>query len=1243
MRHPRAYVALCMIVLGTAASSAQPAAPVGDVVSRLRELGPVKMNGWRFHYPAVAGGEHPGFDDSKWRQVNPEHRWEHENAAAWYRKLIVIPEAVGGVPVTGQKVELRVAVDDDSEVYVNGKLVGKFHWDQGRVTLSEAAEAGQNYLVAVKAINQGGPGRLLSATLHYDRLDQVATRAHEAADVLAFASRLVAAAEHQGREVTNPLDASARAIRFEALAGGDTEAFEASLQRAEELLRSLDPLAKQYTIHLVGHAHIDMNWLWLWPETVEVCRRTWTQAVKFMDEFPEFCFSQSQPGAYIAIQQQDPELFAQMQRYAREGRWDITGGTWVEGDTNMASGEALVRQLLLSREYFLEHFGKAPEIGWLPDNFGHAWTVPTIFADAGLKYYYFCRCGKGIPMFWWEGPDGSRLLAYNYRWYNDRAHPGMVDIPLQLEEKSGIKRCMFVYGVGDHGGGPTRRDLERIAAYRARPLAPKFRFSTASQFYEAALAEKQDFPVIRDELNFTFQGCYTSQSENKRQNRLAENRLPVAEMLSVFAEPYGVKYPYEALRQGWRNTCFDQFHDIFCGSAIHGSYEYSTGLFEQTMGAVDSAMAAASEALLARIETEGEGIPIVVFNPVGWRRDEFVTATVRTAQRAAGFAVRDSRGREVPVQILDRRQEGEGHLATLGFVARELPSLGYEVYRAIPGERGRRATPPEAAPEGVCRLASDRWTADLDKSSGALRAAVCRPSGRKLLVKGEAGDLLEVLMEAPHGMSAWNIGRIVETVPLDRAERVEILEHGPVRTRAAVVHRFRDSVIRQYVSVYEGLPRLDFDLDINWQEVADNSAPAPMLKVAFPLALENPTAHFEIPFGVMERAPTGAEVPGQKWVDVAAQELRVRGSAMPFEPLDLTWYFNADGVATEKNPGDGDFDHGGRCYPAGIFAGAQDGRMVLEGRPYLVPPLADGMNNMIRCEGQTLKLRVRPGSALHILGASSNGAHGGLLGLRYEDGQIGSARLSFSDWCFGPGADETDALQLGYRLDRNGRTEPTVHVWQRTVSLDPERTLVAVTLPAEADLHLFAITAGAPVDRRTVRGVALLNDCKYGHDVTGSRLRLTLLRTSYAPDPVPEKGRHVLRYALLPHEGDWREGRVMRRAYEFNRPVIAYVAAPHGGELPARYSFVSLQPANLVLVALKRAEDGEGSIVRFFEAHGEKASATMSFSRGVASAVETNCVEVKREGSTLRRLDAHTVTLEVGPHQIKTLRIRWAE
>ena len=407
---------------------------------------------------------------------------------------------------------------------------------------------------------------------------------------------------------------AAAALNLDALAANDWEAWQASVAAALAALAPFAEEAKAYTAHLVAHSHIDMNWLWPMAETVDVCKRDFAAMDGLMARYPEFRFSQSQAATYRVIEQEQPELFERMRARIASGAWDVTANTWVEGDLNTASGEALVRQLLHARRYLDEKFGVAPLICWEPDTFGHPATMPQILAKSGIRYYYFCRAGKRHPLFWWEGIDGSRVLGMqDLRGYGGDVMPSdIVGSVLDCAQPYATQRGLFVYGAGDHGGSGTARDIEAARAITATPLLPRAEPSATVPFYEQALADvaggPSPFPVVRGELNTVFEGCYTSHADIKRLNREWENGLVTAEAVATLAKLLtGADYPLAELAEAWRTGCFHQFHDILCGCAISVTYREAHERLAEVLATAQQATDDALQALAGALDAGRRG------------------------------------------------------------------------------------------------------------------------------------------------------------------------------------------------------------------------------------------------------------------------------------------------------------------------------------------------------------------------------------------------------------------------------------------------------------------------------------------------------------------------------------------------------------------------------------------------------------------------------------------------------------
>jgi len=295
---------------------------------------------------------------------------------------------------------------------------------------------------------------------------------------------------------------------------------------------------RQFTASLIGHAHIDLSWLWLWEETVhEVGPMTFWGTLRQMNRMPGLTFAQSQAAIYEATEKNYPDLFQEIGKKVKEGTWIPVGGMWVEADLNMPDGESLARQLLYGKRYFLDKFGVEVRAGWNPDSFGHNWQLPQILKKAGIDYYVFERCApEKTIIFWWEGLDGSRLLAYvPPGWYLVNLKNGVRDLLLRSYENAPIRDFMLLYGAGDHGGGPRDTDVEAILKFRNEPGHPRLEFVNPENYFRQIEKLKARYPVVKRELNFAFPGCYTTQVETKKFNRRLENLLLEAEL--VFNRP----------------------------------------------------------------------------------------------------------------------------------------------------------------------------------------------------------------------------------------------------------------------------------------------------------------------------------------------------------------------------------------------------------------------------------------------------------------------------------------------------------------------------------------------------------------------------------------------------------------------------------------------------------------------------------------------------------------------------------
>jgi alpha-mannosidase len=657
------------------------------------------------------------------------------------------------------------------------------------------------------------------------------------------------------RNVIRPLSLIVVILFLGSAAGG-------SLPQKERPPAPFKP--RDFTAHLIGHAHIDLAWLWRWEETIhDIATHTFRGTLEQMDKFPGLTFAQSQAAVYEAVEQHYPELFERIKNKIRAGTWLPVGGMWSEPDLNMPDGEAFARQLLYGKNYFREKFGVDVTVGWNPDGFGHNFQLPQILSKAGIKYYVFERCAPDkTPVFWWEGLDGSRLLAYvPPGWYLVNLKDGVRDLLEQASQNTPLKDFMLLYGEGDHGGGPRATDLAAIRKFEKDKSHPRLAFVTPEKYFHALQSAGIEFPVLKQELNFTFPACYTTQADTKKNNRQLESLLLAAEKFSAVAVSRGARsyYPERDIDEAWKIVLRNQFHDILDGSSIGPVYDESRRYYEAARTRAQRALDFSLEAIANQVDTLGEGIPLVVFNTLSWERTEPVEATVAFMHPVEAIKVIDGSGAEVPCQILGRNEEADRCEIRFLFIAEKVPSFGYESYRIL-GADGAQEFETSVIVKDLT-AENDFLKLELDPRTGWMTQLYDKKSNQEIF--DGTGNVLQAIVDEPLNMSAWELGLkgTLANIGQDGAT-VEVLEKGPVRVVMRVTNGFRNSLFVQDIVLYNKVPRVDCRVRLNWQE--RNL----MIKAAFPVAAKSSRADFEIPYGAISRPVDGTEVPALRWVDI---------------------------------------------------------------------------------------------------------------------------------------------------------------------------------------------------------------------------------------------------------------------------------------------------------------------------------------------------------------------------------------
>ncbi len=521
----RFWVPVFALVLTSGILSAQIEQPPDlhkPILDRLASLTVLEQADWHFHAD-LPHPEDPSISDASWQLVKAEDKWT--DGSRVLRRTIEIPEKINGYAVQGGRLRLDLNIASDGplvlSVFSNGSLVYHGNEDEQQpILLTADAQPGQKFVVAVRVDADTVPTRIAHSRL---LLEPPSTRPDPGLlRMQILAARPIIVAYGEGRRVREAqLKAAVEAIDLSALEHGDQAAFDSSLRESQNKLEVLRPWLQQFKIRAVGNSHIDMAWLWPWTETVEVVRNTFQSVLDLMREYPDFKFTMSSARTYEWIEEKYPAMFHEIEQRVKEGRWEVVGGMWVEPDLNMPAGESLVRQILVGKRYFKNKFGVDIKIGWNPDSFGYNWQLPQIYKKSGMDFFVtqkliWAHEFTTFPyrLFWWESPDGSRLLTYFPHDYAEGIEGEHIAqdfaqwAPSIYGQNIAIgPETMHLYGVGDHGGGPTRTMLDNAAQLMSPSVVyPKFEFSTAQGFFDDLEKKlpKMQVPTWKDELYFEY-------------------------------------------------------------------------------------------------------------------------------------------------------------------------------------------------------------------------------------------------------------------------------------------------------------------------------------------------------------------------------------------------------------------------------------------------------------------------------------------------------------------------------------------------------------------------------------------------------------------------------------------------------------------------------------------------------------------------------------------------------------------
>jgi alpha-mannosidase len=881
---------------------------------------------------------------------------------------------------------------------------------------------------------------------------------------------------------------------------------------AEQLLLPASKDVKSYTIHCIAHAHIDMNWMWDFSETVSITLDSFRTMLDLMDEYPEFIFSQSQASTYKIVEEHDPQMLEQIRRRVQEGRWEVSASTWVEADKNMPNGESHARHILYTKRYLSRLFGlemDALALDFEPDTFGHSRNIPEILNKGGVRYYFHHRAYDGHYLYRWRSPSAAEVLVHkDPMGYGVTVTADHLPYLLQFCTEMSVKDAMYNYGVGDHGGGPTRRDIELLLDMQTWPVAPTVKFSTYSAYFTALESYRDLLPIVDQELNFVFTGCYTSQSRIKMSNRIAEARLFESEtlesgalLLSDSKNPQnaercakGNEDNTQRFRQAWIRTLFNQFHDILPGSGVIDTREYCLGEFQKTMAVANTQAKNAMNQIAALIDTSN--IPV--------HRERFSVS------------------------------EGAG----VGF------GLDYAShYRFAQTERGRGKTrivhlfnPTEFDREEPVRVTI--WDWHYDPSALSVRDA-------------EDREIAFEIMAPEKSNAYW------------RHIRLDLLIHASVKgfgysTYIVTEREATDGKRYEY-------------LKNTAQALSDSDK-----------VMENDKIIAVFKAGDMRLVSLIDKDTGQEMMDANRESCAFR---LIYEDVIPKMYGSAMSAWCV-----------GR-YAKIVDLNAESKVTIYEENKGVL--------------SQKLRYRLAfERSALDIIVTLPQGSKMLHFDVSVDWHELGNdqfiPQLNFTV------PFKSDASKYRYDIPFG--------------TIDRE--------PIHDDTPGNSFVAALP-DQTEDRPMILITDSKYGFRGVNNSLSVSLIRSSTEPDPSPEYGMHKIRLGVGIVDSRCNKD-FIKATSNFNHPIHFVSGTVHGGHLPRETTFMKIC-GDALCSAIKSAEDGDGLVVRLYDANGNGGEVTVSFPENVQSAYLTDLTETKDNGKV--SIDRKAVRFRLGAHEVATVKV----
>lgn len=860
---------------------------ISEVIQGLRDRVQVNLqSGWQVTGEDLPIGEIMPARVALWQGAELDEKgyiaWEKGRKVRWLAQVVKIPDDLGGFRVGGMIA--RVALvwwSEQAQVYVNGKLCaeGDLFDFAPRVLLSESAIADSEYLIAIRLVSPGHDiGALMRSLLIFESSNPLSPEPSFIADELAVLHKyLQTFAPEKLADVAEIL----KGLDFDPASGYFTHV----LRELRNLLLpyKIDQISTK--IYLVGHAHLDMAWLWPVSETWRAAENTFHSVLNLQKDFPDLIFSHSTPALYAWIEANRPELFAQIQTQVQAGKWEVTGGFWVEPELNLISGEAIARQLLYGQRYTQAKFGKIASVVWVPDTFGFCWSLPQLMLQGGIEFFATQKLRWNdttkFPhgLFKWRSPDGSEIMSYMSALIGEGIEPvKLAEYSCEWQQQTGIADALWLPGVGDHGGGPTRDMLEIGQRWQNSPLFPDLEFISVERYLRKITEENpnKNYPVWNDEIYLEFhRGCYTTHADQKLFNRRCETLLFSAELFATISYilqeknilPERKSEEFTQLETLWKKLLFNQFHDILPGSSIPEVYTDADPEWEEIHHIGNQILNQSLQQIIDQISLpeppQPDGIPIFVFNSLNWTRSQVIQIDIplELSTNNQSISIYEGNGKPLEIQVKSSN--------SYYFLAEDIPGIGYKIFWLVPNSESTNQ--PQITPPPEYILENPFLRATVDPETGNLTSIFDKTHNKEILAA--PGNQLQPFQDSGQYWDAWNIDPNYQDHPLTAPQLKSITwqEFGSLYQAIRVIRQIGQSEFCQDYILTVNSPILTIHTTVDWQERHV------LVKAAFPLTVTNNFATYEIPCGAIQRTTTPQtpaekakwEVSALRWADIS--------------------------------------------------------------------------------------------------------------------------------------------------------------------------------------------------------------------------------------------------------------------------------------------------------------------------------------------------------------------------------------